>query len=34
MRKFFRELFDDNNSNPFAKQFREGNVTGPMEILA
>jgi phospholipid/cholesterol/gamma-HCH transport system ATP-binding protein len=28
------ELFDENNSNPFAKQFREGNVTGPMEILA
>jgi phospholipid/cholesterol/gamma-HCH transport system ATP-binding protein len=28
-----RELFDTNNSNPFAKQFREGSLEGPMEIL-
>ncbi len=27
------ELFDENNLNPFAKQFREGSVAGPMEIL-
>jgi len=28
-----KELFDESNSNPFAKQFREGSVAGPMEIL-
>jgi len=27
------ELFDENNQNPFAKQFREGSIAGPMEIL-
>lgn len=26
------ELFDSNNSNPFAKQFREGNLEGPMQV--
>lgn len=28
-----KELFDESNSNPFAKQFREGSIAGPMEIL-
>lgn len=27
-----RELFDDSNQNPFAKQFREGNASGPMLV--
>lgn len=26
------ELFDENNPNEFAKQFREGSVTGPMSV--
>jgi phospholipid/cholesterol/gamma-HCH transport system ATP-binding protein len=28
-----KELFDESNSNPFAKQFRDGSIAGPMEIL-
>jgi hypothetical protein len=28
-----KELFDESNLNPFAKQFREGSIAGPMEIL-
>ncbi len=27
-----QELFDENNSNKYAKQFREGRVEGPMEV--
>lgn len=26
------ELFDSNNNNEFAKQFREGNIEGPMQV--
>jgi len=26
------ELFDNNNDNKFAKQFREGDTTGPMQV--
>ena len=28
-----KELIEESNLNPFAKQFREGSIAGPMEIL-